>query len=117
MNNLYSVNYEQFKDLRIWVICEVVSKCPWSNSISPPMDSNYGWVNESIMVNESWSITNESWLDNQSRGPRLDMMLVLKNYSKVQTQENLEVGHDHDDWLNFQCDTQKSNHCYVANKV
>jgi hypothetical protein len=34
---------------------------------------------------------------NQSQGPRLDMMLVLKNYSKVQTQKKLEVGHDHDD--------------------
>ncbi len=54
---------------------------------------------------------------NQSQGPRLDMMLVLKNYSKVQTQKKLEVGHDHDDWLDCQCDTQEFNHCCVVNKV
>lgn len=81
------------------------------------MDFNCGWINELIKINESWSITNELWLNNQSQGPSLDMMLVLENYSKVQTQEKLEVGHDHDDWLDCQCDTKEFDHRCVVNKV
>jgi hypothetical protein len=67
------------------------------------------WVDQ-----DQWVMINHQWIMIRSR---FDMMLVLKNYSKVQTQETLEVGHDHDDWLDCQCDTQEFDHCCVFNKV